>query len=132
MQIMKYIELKKIICHAYHGVRDYERIVGNTYRIDLKIFLDLNKAIESDNLEDTIDYSDIFNLVKEEMAIPSNLIEHVAGRIVRKIKQRYVNISKIKIRLAKINPPVEGDIQEAAVIITESRCGLDPQSPENP
>jgi len=116
---MECIELKKLILHAYHGVTEQERIVGNNYRIDLKLFLDLSKAMESDTLEDTLDYADIFGLVKEEMTLPSHLIEHIAGRIVRKIKEKYPNISKVKIRLAKINPPIEGEVQEAAVTICE-------------
>jgi len=98
---------------------EQERNVGNNYRIDLKLFLDLSKAMESDKLEDTLNYADIFSLIKEEMAIPSHLIEHVAGRIVRKIKQKYPGISKMTLRLAKINPPVGGELQEAAVIIKD-------------
>jgi len=116
--IMECIELKKMLFYAYHGVMEQERIVGNTYRVDLKLFLDLSKSIRSDNLEDTINYADIFNLVGEEMNISSQLIEHVAGRIVQKIKQKYPTVSKIKIRLAKMNPPVQGEVQEAAVIIS--------------
>jgi len=109
--------IKKNALHAYHGATNQERIVGNTYRVDLKLFLDLSKAIESDNLDDTLNYADIFNLVKEEMTIPSCLIEHVTRRIVQKIKEQYPRISKIKIRLAKINPPVDGEMKEAAIII---------------
>ena len=116
---MECIELKKMIFHAYHGVMEQERIVGNSYRIDLRLFLDLRKAIESDRIEDTLNYVDIFNLVKDEMSIPSQLLEHVAGRIVQKIKIKHPNISKVKIRLAKINPPIEGEIQEAAIIISD-------------
>ena len=116
---MECIELKKIFFHAYHGVMEQERIVGNTYRVDLKLFLDLSKAIQSDKLEDTINYADIYKIVKEEMSISSLLLEHVAGRIVRAIKQNYPDISKINIRLAKRNPPIEGEIHEAAVIINE-------------
>jgi len=114
---MDCIELKKMIFYAYHGVMEQERILGNKYRIDLKLFLDLSKAIETDRIGDTLNYADIFNLVKKEMAIPSQLLEHVAGRIVKEIKRQYPTISKIKIRLAKINPPIEGEIKEAAVSI---------------
>jgi dihydroneopterin aldolase len=78
----------------------------------------LNIAITSDQLSDTLNYADIFNSVKEEMAIPSHLLEHLAGRIVKKIKQKYPQISRIKIRLAKINPPIEGELQEAAVTVS--------------
>jgi len=114
---MECIELNKMIIHAYHGVMEQERIVGNNYRIDIKISLDLSKAIESDHLDDTINYADIFSLVSEEMKIPSHLLEHVAGRIIRKIKQKYPSIAKVKIRLAKIHPPITGELHEAAVII---------------
>jgi len=116
---MNCIELKKMLFYACHGVMEQERIAGNTFRVDLKLYLDLSKAIESDKLEDTLNYADVFSLVKDEMAIPSNLIEHVAGRIVQRIKQKYPCVSKITIRLAKINPPIEGEIQEAAVIISD-------------
>jgi len=115
---MECIELKKMLFHAYHGVMKQERIVGTTYRVDLKLFLDLSKAIQTDNLEDTVNYADIFSLVKGEMEIPSLLIEHIAGRIIQKIKQKYPAIAKITIRLAKLNPPVQGEVQEAAVIIS--------------
>ena len=116
---MECIELKKLIFHSHHGIEEKERTDGNSFRVDLKIFLDLNKAIESDNLEDTIDYSKVYKIITDEMSIPSNLIEHVAGRIVSKIKHIYPNIIRIKIRLAKINPPIEGEIEEAAVIISK-------------
>jgi len=114
---MEYLELKNIICRANHGVTEQEQLIGNKYRIDLKLFLDLKKAMISDNLDDTINYADIFRLVKREMSIPSHLIEHVAFRIVQTIKQTYPEISSVKIRIAKIRPPVEGEIEEAAVII---------------
>jgi len=116
---MDCIELNKMIFHAYHGVMEQERTVGNNYRIDLKLFLDLRKAIDSDNIEDTVNYAAVFSIIKEEMTNPSHLLEHVAGRIVRKIRQRYPFISKITIRLAKINPPItDSEIQDAAVIIS--------------
>jgi len=114
---MECVELKKMNFYAYHGVLEQEKIVGNNYRIDLKLFLDLSVAITSDKLSDTINYADVFKLVKEEMAIPSQLLEHVAGRIVKTIKQSYPQIARVKIRLAKINPPLEGELQEAAIII---------------
>jgi len=114
---MECIELRGMIFHAYHGVMEQEKIAGNKYRIDLKLFLDLSKAIESDKLEDTVNYADIYDLSKREMSIPSSLLEHAAGRIVKKIRQKYPQISKVKIRLAKNNPPIEGEIREAAVVI---------------
>ena len=114
---MQYIELKEMIFHAYHGVLEQERKIGNSYFVDLKIHFDFNQVLESDNLHDTINYVSIYEIVKIEMAIPSNLIEHVAGRIIKHIKNDFPQVQSIEIRLAKKNPPFGGDIKETAVVI---------------
>lgn len=114
---MHIIELKKINLHAYHGVMEQERKVGNTFIIDLKLKLDLSRAIASDCLEDTISYATVYELIKQEMNIPSDLLEHAAGRIITRIQNTFPQITGIELRLAKKNPPMGGDIQEAAIII---------------
>ena len=114
---MQYLELKELNFFAYHGVFPQERQVGNTYTIDLKLFADFSQAMQSDCLEDTINYVSVYELIKEEMAIPSNLIEHVAARIVRRIRHTFTEIEKVEIRLAKKNPPFGGDIREVAVCL---------------
>jgi dihydroneopterin aldolase len=101
--------------YAFHGIMKQEQIVGNTFIVDLKLYVDLFKASETDNLSDTIDYAEIYNIVKAEMAIPSKLLEHVAGRILRKIKKEFPNIETIEICLTKERPPVEGEIESAAI-----------------
>ncbi len=79
---MNAIELKGMTFFAYHGAMEQERKVGNSFVVDLHLFLDLTPAATSDNLEDTVNYASVYELVKEEMAIPSNLLEHAAGRII--------------------------------------------------
>lgn len=114
---MNAIELKGMVFFAYHGVLEQERKVGNTFTIDLHLFLDLSQAAFSDKLEDTVNYASVYELVKTEMEQPSNLLEHAAGKIIMKIKETYPQILRVGIRLSKKNPPVGGDIQEAAVIL---------------
>ena len=123
---MNWIELKGMIFHAFHGISQQERKVGNTYTVDLKFELDIEKAAETDNLKDTVNYASVYALVKEEMAIPSNLIEHVTNRIVRHIRTDFPQIKTIEIRLAKQNPPFGGDIREAAVIVVDELMSLSP------
>ena len=103
--------------YAYHGVLEQERIIGNHYTIDLEIQLDLSKASQTDNLNDTVSYADIYAVVKNEMAIPSQLLEHVAGRIKRKVKSVFPDIKDIKVRLSKHNPPVGGEVERATIVI---------------
>ena len=101
--------------YAFHGVTEQEKKVGNTFIVDLKLFLDLSKASETDDLSDTVNYAEIYNIVKSEMEIPSKLLEHVAGRILRRIQNEFPTITKIKISLAKERPPIEGEIESAAI-----------------
>ncbi|MDR1632581.1 MAG: dihydroneopterin aldolase [Dysgonamonadaceae bacterium] len=112
---MDCIELKNMIFHARHGVLEQEKTVGNTFIVSLKLYLDLSVAGQSDQLKDTLNYADVFEIVKREMAVPSNLLEHVATRIISAVKQTFPQIVKIRIRLAKSRPPVGGEMGEAAV-----------------
>ena len=120
---MQYIELKEMIFHAYHGVMEQERKVGNTFTVDLKIYFDFREAMRTDDLNHTIHYASVYEIVKQEMALPSLLIEHVAGRILTRLRDVFPQIQAIEIRLAKKNPPFGGDIREAAVGIREGRFG---------
>ena len=116
---MSWIELKGMTFHAFHGVGIQERKVGNRFTIDLKFELDIRRAAETDHLNDTVNYASVYAIVKEEMAIPSHLIEHVANRIVRHVRTDFPQIQRIEIRLAKQNPPFGGDIREVAVVIVD-------------
>jgi dihydroneopterin aldolase len=118
---MDYIELKNMIFHAHHGVLEQEKKVGNTFTVSLKLFLNLSVAGQSDRLEDTHNYAEVFEVVKKEMAVPSALLEHAASRIIGAIKQTFPPIVKVQIRLAKLRPPVSGEMEEAVVVITSYR-----------
>lgn len=113
------IELREMRFYAHHGVGEQETVVGNWFTVDLTLEAPLGLAVESDDLSATINYAEAYEVVKAEMAVPSKLIEHVAGRIMRALKARFPRLTAIEIRLAKRNPPFGGDIREAAVILQE-------------
>lgn len=114
-----YIMLEKILLYAHHGVFEQETKVGNLFRIDIKLTVDLEKASLSDELTDTVSYADVYTVIKEEMEIPSKLLEHVAGRIVRRLKQSYHEVESVEIKLSKQNPPLGGQIDVASVILID-------------
>ena len=89
------IKLQTMTFYAYHGVAQQETKVGNTFIVDLKITAPLEKAVWSDDLRDTINYADVYEVVKREMAVPSRLLEHVAGRIVKALKVKFPMIAEI-------------------------------------
>ena len=101
-----YIRLEGLKIYAYHGVLPQENLVGAYYYIDLKLKTDFTHAAETDELEGTVSYADIFAVVKEEMVITSKLLEHVCQRIASRIFQDFPAIEAIEIRLSKENPPM--------------------------
>ena len=105
--------------YAYHGVAPQEQQVGNLFIVDLLLTVNVIQAIESDSLGDTVNYAEVYDVVKSEMEQPSKLIEHVAGRIVKALKIRFPKIEHVQIKLAKLNPPFGGDIQSAAVLLND-------------
>jgi dihydroneopterin aldolase len=107
-----------IECYAFHGCLREEEVIGCNYTIDVLFEADLTDAVETDNLSQTIDYVLVNELIKKEMAVPSKLIEHVAGRIHRALLQMFPGCNKIRVSVAKHQPPVQGYIQRAIFSIS--------------
>ena len=114
-----YILLENVEMYANHGVFPQETLVGNHFIINLKLKVDFEKASESDDLGETISYAEVFDLVKKEMSIPSKLLEHVAGRVVRVLKNEFPKIEQIELKISKRNPPVGGQVEYASVMIID-------------
>ena len=112
------IELKNMHFFAYHGVLEHETIQGNNFSVTLRFSADLSEACTSDDV-DTVNYAEVYELVKEEMSIPSKLIENAAYRILRKVKEAFPQINLIEVALSKMNPPVSGQMEQSTVIISE-------------
>ncbi|MGS0747586.1 dihydroneopterin aldolase [Halpernia sp. GG3] len=106
--------------YAYHGVLPEEKILGTYYILNLEIHADLEKAAESDDLKDTINYAEINDILHFEMAIPSQLLEHAIGRIIKNLKNTFTQISFIKVKLTKTNPPMKGEMDGVSVEMEES------------
>lgn len=111
------ILLKNIKIYAYHGCLEEETKIGSDYLVNLEVKANLLKAASSDSLKDTIDYVHLQQIVKNEMAVPSKLLEHVGLRIIKKIKDELSMINKVKVTVSKINPPIGGDVEEVSVTL---------------
>ena len=115
------IELDTMRFWAHHGCLESERNDGNLFLVDFRGELDLRVAAESDRLEDTVNYGKIYGLVKTEMDIPSDLLEHVAGRIIRSIAGKFPQFTGFSIRISKRRPPVGGAVQWSRVTLSYNR-----------
>ena len=109
------IFLDDVRFHAFHGVMPQERAVGADFTVSLNVGYDFVKAAESDDLTDTISYADLYEVVKAEMEKPSQLLEHVALRIIKAITAKWPQIGTVDLRLAKYNPPMVADCKGAGV-----------------
>ena len=115
------IILKNIRTFSYHGCLVEESKIGSNYRVDLEIETDLSKSENSDDLSDTVDYVLLNQIVVDEMAIRSNLLEHVGRRIIDSALEKIQSIEFIKVAVSKLNPPIGGDVQEVTIEIEASR-----------
>ena len=119
------IKLENIRVFSHHGCLKEETIIGSDYRVDLSVKADLKTSAQSDDLDDTVDYVLLNKIVKEEMAIPSKLLEHVAQRILDKIFANSMMVQKAKVTVSKINPPIGGDVQLVSVRMSQSKKRID-------
>lgn len=111
------IQIDNIRFYAYHGVMEQEQTVGNHFTVSIWLEADVVKATETDELDATISYADVCDVVKAEMDVPSKLLEHVAGRIYRKLRAVFPQITALEVKVYKQNPPGCGDTERAGVII---------------
>ncbi len=115
------IILKDIRIFAHHGVLPQERAVGAYFTLNLRIQTDFSRAQATDDLAGTISYADAFEVVKAEMAVPSQLLEHVAGRICQALFDRFPEAAAIHLELLKENPPMGADCAGAGVALDVER-----------
>ena len=109
------ITLNRIRFHAYHGVMEQERRVGNTFEVTLTVKYPFHKAMETDCLDHTLNYALLYEAVAAEMQQPSQLLEYVAGRIIKAIKQQFPLIAGGTVKVAKLCPPIKAQMQSVEV-----------------
>lgn len=119
--VMGKIQVNNIKLYAYHGCLEEEAKIGSWYRVDAEVEADLSKSSQTDELVDTVDYVHLNYVVKEEMAIRSKLLEEVAKRILNRFFIELDMVNKATVSVAKINPPIGGNVQEVVIILSKER-----------
>lgn len=110
-----YIYLKDARFHAFHGVMPQEQEVGADFLVTVRCALDVSQAMEHDILDVTLDYGVLYDIVRQEMEIPSQLVEHVAGRIAHHVFDRFPAVTSVDLSITKVNPPIGADCGGAGV-----------------
>jgi dihydroneopterin aldolase len=112
---MGIIEIENMEFFARHGCYEAEKIRGNIFLVTLKIETDMKPASESDNIIDAVNYQTAYNIVRDEMMIPSNLLENVCFRIMNALYDKMTDITKITVKVSKLNPAMGGKIEKVSV-----------------
>ncbi len=118
---MDKIHLEGVKLYAYHGCMEEESRIGSDYEVELMIWADLKKSAQSDDLKDTVDYVLLNRVVAEEMAIRAKLLEVVAQRIITRIFKDEPRVEKAQVKVTKMAPPINGDVERVSVILKEKR-----------
>ncbi len=118
---MGIIKVENIRVFAYHGCLKEETKIGSDYRVDIKVKANLKTSSQTDALEDTVDYVFLNKVIKQEMSIPSKLLETVAKRILDRVFNEDQMVKKATVCISKINPPIGGDAEQVTIKMTDRR-----------
>jgi len=116
---MGQILLENMDFYSFHGHYPEEQKTGNRFTVSLTIDTDLKKPSITDDLNDAIDYSRVYEVVREEMMVPSRLLEHVAERIINALYKYFKGIERITVKVTKLNPPLGGQTAGVSVVMTK-------------
>lgn len=109
------VALEGMEFYARHGYYEEERKIGNKYTVDVSMTLDMQEAVAEDKLEGTVNYEKVYKLVTEVMTVDASLLEHLAGKLVKKIRATFSEVESVKVRISKHNPPIKGLCRKATV-----------------
>jgi dihydroneopterin aldolase len=116
---MGQILLENMEFYSFHGHYTEEQKTGSRFLVSLTIDTDLTKPSITDNLNDTVDYSKVYEVVGEEMKVPSKLLEHVAGRIIKSIYKNFKGLDKITVKVTKLHPLLGGKTEGVSIVMTK-------------
>jgi dihydroneopterin aldolase len=102
--------------YAFHGCLPEEAVIGSEYLINVRAWAEVVGSAETDDLNDTVDYVALRRIVSEEMAVRAKLLETVLERMARRIMDEHPMVERVKLSLAKLNPPLDGDVKSVRVV----------------
>lgn len=119
------IHLVDILLHGYHGLFEEEKLVGNTFKINVTVVYQPN-SFPITQLVDTIDYGAVFSILKDQMQIATPLLETVAAHFSLAVFEQFSTAQEISIHIQKMVPPIVGMVGSVAVELTVNRKDLAP------
>mgnify|MGYP002624696778 CR=1 FL=1 len=119
------VTLNKLQFHAMHGVLPQEKAVGHNFVVTAKLICDFKEAMKTDKVEKTVDYGEVYNIIKKQMAKRAKLMENVAYRIIQDVFKHFNSVSSVYISIFKENPPISAQCEGCGVEIEINREEFD-------
>jgi dihydroneopterin aldolase len=107
--------------YSYHGCFKEEKEIGTHFIVDFYFRNDTCRAEITDDLKETVSYLDVYQLIKKEMEISSDLLEHVARRILKSVFFEFETIEWAQVKIQKMNPPLGGKMRSVSFSLEEKR-----------
>ena len=115
------IELTGLEVFAHHGVLDYEREQGQPFIVDAVCWLDCSSAVVTDDLQDTLDYAHLAQVIYDTVAgTPRNLIETVAGQAADTVMATFSQLYAVEVTIHKPQAPIPLRFKDVAVVARRS------------
>ena len=115
------ISLEGLEFHAYHGVYPHERSSGNKFEVDVLVDTEIHDSAFRDDLSGTINYEDLYSVVKSEMEKPSKLLETVGHAIAERVLKDFGTAKQVEVKISKFNPPIGGVCKKASVVVARKK-----------
>ena len=121
MAALHQIDVHGIRVYTNDGCMQEEAVIGSHYEVNISVWADLSTSAVSDDLNDTVDYVALNAIAKEEMAVRAKLLEVVCQRIIDRIMNEHPSVQKAWVNVAKLSPPINGDVERVALTFTAER-----------
>jgi dihydroneopterin aldolase len=115
---MGVIEIEGMEFYAYHGCFKEEQVVGNKFIVNVRMEYDAAKAAKSDSIQDALNYQRAYEMIKEQLAEKSHLLEHVCERILDVLYANFPELEHASVKVSKMNPPMGGQIEKVSLTLS--------------
>lgn len=115
---MNRVELVNMEFFAHHGCFEEERIIGNKFLVNFWAETDLSVPARTDDIRDTLNYQEVYNIIRREMEQPSRLLENVAARILEGVRKKFPYVKEAQVSIDKLNPPLGGKVGASRVTMS--------------
>lgn len=125
MFVIDKMRLSRMQFYGYHGVFPEENKLGQRFYVDLELSLDLSKAGQTDDLEQTVNYAEVYERVKRIVeGKPFRLIEALAENVASDVLHQYTSVNDVTVRVVKPHPPFDIHFDGVTVEINRKRASI--------